>query len=70
MSEPIIRYAEMPEGREFDEFIARDVKSVHVEAMGSVSWWIGVELHDGRMWHINLGAVNDRAKAFAVCEEV
>lgn len=65
---PIIRYAQMHDGETFDEFIATDA-TVHIEAMGPASWWIGVTVDD-RMWHINLGAENVRAKSFAVCEEM
>lgn len=69
MSEPIVRYADYgSDALEFDEFIAHNA-TVHVEAMGPTSWWIGVTLADGRMWHINLGAHNKQAKFFAICEE-
>jgi hypothetical protein len=67
-TDPIIRYDDDDET--LDEFVAHDVKTVHLEAMGRASWWIGVELHDGRTWHINVGAHNDRAKAFAVVDQV
>lgn len=67
-ADPIIRYADFGNGEEFDEFIAYNA-TVHIEGMGKTSWWIGVTLADGRMWHINLGAVNERAKFYATCEE-
>lgn len=67
--DPIIRYATLDNGEtEFDEFVAHNA-TVHVEAMGETSWWIGVTLPDGRSWAINLGAVNPRAKFYAICEE-
>lgn len=70
VEDPIIRYADLGGTEpEFDEFIAKNA-TVHLEAMGATSWWIGVTLSDGRNWHINLGALNERAKFFAVCEEV
>jgi hypothetical protein len=68
-SDPIIRYADLGNGPEFDEFIAHNA-TVHVEAMGRTSWWIGVDLPDGRTWHINLGAMNERAKFYARCDDV
>lgn len=69
MDAPIIRYVDLGSGDELDEFIAHDA-TVHIEAMGRTSWWIGVTLADGRIWHINLGAVNERAAFYANCEEV
>lgn len=53
---------------EFDEFVAHNA-TVHFEAMGQASWWIGVDLPDGRHFAINCGAVNPRAKGYAICEE-
>jgi len=64
---PVIRYAEMPGGPEFDEFIAKGA-DIHIEAMGDAQWWIGVKVGD-RMWHINVGAKSPRAKGYAICEE-
>ena len=70
MSEnPIVRYDSEAEGGQLDEFIAFDVESVHFEAMSNNTWWIGIVLHDGRMWAINCGALNGRTKAYAHCEE-
>jgi len=69
VSEPIIRYDDddvAPHG--LDEFIAHNA-TVHFEAMGEAQYWIGITV-DGRMWHINCGAKNTRAKGYAVCEEV
>lgn len=68
MSNPTIRYAKIAGEEVFDEFIAHNA-TIHLEAMGNASWWIGVEI-DGRMWHINIGAHNDRVKSYAVCEEI
>lgn len=68
-ADPIIRYAKLigDDDETFDEFIANNA-TIHIEAMGRCSWWIGVTLADGRSWMLNLGAVNDRAKPFAICE--
>ena len=64
---PIIRYAEMPDGPEFDEFIAKGA-DVHFERMGDAQFWLMVTV-DGRDWHINCGAVSARVKGYANCEE-
>jgi hypothetical protein len=66
--DPIIRYADMGDREEFDEFIAYNA-TVHFEAMGDAEFWIGVTLPDGRSWAINCGAKNSRAKGYAICEE-
>jgi len=64
---PIIRYADTPDGPEFDEFIAHNA-DIHIEAMGEAQWWTGIKIGD-RMWHINIGAKSPRAKGYAICEE-
>jgi hypothetical protein len=51
-----------------DEFVAFDVKYVHFEAMSDNTWWIGIAMKDGTEWHIDCGATNPRAKAFAFAE--
>lgn len=51
-----------------DEFIARNV-DIHFEAMGDAQFWIGIRAEDGREWHINCGAVNSRARGYALIEE-
>lgn len=67
-ADPTIRYADLGGRTEFDEFIA-DNATVHFEAMGDSQFWIGITLTDGRSWAINCGAVNTRAKGYAICEE-
>lgn len=80
MSEPIERWDEegdiVPEARSsmafpfLDEFIAENV-DIHYEAMRNSQFWIGITCRDtGRTWHINVGAVNSRAKGYAMVEEV
>lgn len=66
-----VRYVTLADGtEEFDEFVARGV-NVHFEAMGESAWWIGItDPATGRVWHINCGAVNERAKGYANCEQV
>lgn len=38
-----------------DEFIAEHA-SVHLEQMDTGHWWLGVQLPDGRFYHLNLTA--------------
>lgn len=67
---PIVRYAEITgsEDFEFDELIAYNA-TVHMEAMSKTTWWIGIDLPDGRSFAVNLGARNQRAGFFATVEE-
>jgi len=68
--EPIIRHATGDDDSTyFDEFIANGV-DIHFEAMGQAQWWMSIRHADGRMWFINCGAVDDRAKGYARCELV
>lgn len=41
-----------PDGS-IDEIVA-NAKFFHIEQMGATHWWIGVDLPDGRLWHVNL----------------
>ena len=52
---------------EVDEFLANGA-NVHLEAMSDNCWWIGVEVPNVGVWHINLGAVNPKAKAYISVE--
>lgn len=74
MSEPIIRVLTAEDCTcrndhpELDEFVAKGV-DVHFEAMGPAQFWIGInDPATGRMWHINCGAVNERAKGYSMVE--
>lgn len=60
---PIIRRDS--DGR-LDEFVASGAE-IHLEAMDESQWWLGIRIGDCH-WHINLGAVNPRAKGYATCE--
>ncbi len=51
-----------------DEFVVFRPQSVHFEAMSDNEWWIGITLSDGTEWHIDCGATNPRAKAYARAE--
>lgn len=51
-----------------DEFIANDVH-VHFEVMGDAQFWLMIRAEDGREWHINCGAVNERARGYCLIEE-
>ncbi len=67
---PTIRHVTLDDGRTvFDEFVAYDA-DIHFEAMGEAQFWMSVRIPDGRMWFINCGAVNNRAKGYANCELV
>lgn len=76
MSDPIIRYDPPPPGlvsmtgvRFVDEFIAKGV-DIHFEAMGESQFWIGItDPTSGRMWHINCGAINPRARGYSRVDE-
>lgn len=52
---------------EVDEFLANGA-NVHLEAMCDNCWWIGVEVPGVGVWHINLGTVNPKAKAYISVE--
>lgn len=52
---------------EVDEFLANGA-NVHLEAMSNNTWWIGVDVPGVGTWHINLGAVNPKAKAYISVE--
>ena len=49
---------------DLDEIVARNVKCIHFEMMGDAQFWMGLELANGEYWHINGGAINERAKGF------
>lgn len=51
-----------------DEFVAQGV-DVHFEAMGHSQFWMLITHPDGRRWHLNFGAVNDRAKGYSNIDE-
>lgn len=61
LSEPLII---REQDGEIDEVIARNA-TVHFERMDNVAWWIGITLPDGSEVHVNVGAVNQRAKPYA-----
>jgi hypothetical protein len=52
-----------------DEFIADNV-DLHFEAMGQAEFWMSVTAADGRVWHINCGALNPQARGYATVEEI
>ena len=68
--EPVIRHITV-DGREaLDEFVANGV-DVHFEALSDNTWWIGItDPRTGRIWHINCGTANARAKGYAHCRQV
>lgn len=58
-----------PDGT-LDEFVARDVRTVHFEALDQSQWYLTVELASGDIWQLKFGACNDRAKGYAFAEQV
>lgn len=76
MTAPIERWlesADMLGGRVqfpfLDEFIANNV-DIHFEAMSDTTFWMLVRCREtGREWHLNFGAINSRAKGYAMAEE-
>lgn len=75
MDEPIERWLE--DASQFaanvqfpflDEFIARNV-DIHFETMGQSQFWMSVTCREtGKMWHLNFGAMNDRAKGYSIAD--
>ena len=43
-----------------DEFVLEDVKMVHWENMNENSYWCGIYLNDGRIFHLHIGGDNLR----------
>ena len=51
-----------------DEFIAENV-DIHFEAMSDTTFWMSIRCREtGREWHLNCGAINSRAKGYAIIE--
>ncbi|AAN12495.1 hypothetical protein PBI_CHE8_97 [Mycobacterium phage Che8] len=53
-----------------DDFYAEDIKSVHFEAIDQSAWYATLHLADGRIWQLNFGAQNRRARGYAQAERV
>ena len=52
-----------------DEVVASKPKAFHLEQMDTGAWWIGVDMEDGTLIHINLWTQrNARIKARAEVE--
>lgn len=47
-------YRVTPDEFGLDEFFVDDVKSVHIERMGSTVMWVGIDCNDGTHHRINL----------------
>ena len=43
-----------------DEFVLEDVKMVHWENMNENSYWCGIYLNDGKIYHLHIGGDNLR----------
>lgn len=57
-------------GDTLDEVVARDVKFLHFEQMGDAQFWMSLTLANSEVWHVNCGALNERAKGYANAEMV
>lgn len=55
---------------DLDEFIARDVDTVHFEALDQSRWYANVYLNDGQVWTLNFGAKNPAAHGYANAEQI
>lgn len=49
----------------FDEVVASNPASVHLERMDNCAWWLGITFDDGTEIHVNIGARNQHAKSYA-----
>lgn len=67
---PYVGWDEEPDDDTLDEFIAKDVESVHFEALDDCRWYANVKLNDGQLWTLNFGSVTGRAKGYANAEQV
>lgn len=77
MTDPIERWLESE--RQFtgkvkfpflDEFIAENV-DIHFETMSETAFWMSITCREtGRMWHLNCGAINSRARGYSIVEQV
>ena len=62
-----VRYQADSDGtEELDEVIAERAH-VHLERMGDAQWWLGITIGK-RTHHINIGAINPRAKGYGWVE--
>jgi hypothetical protein len=48
-----------------DDFLARNVRMAHFEALDSSQWYLTIELASGAIWQLSFGAQNPRAKGYA-----
>jgi hypothetical protein len=55
--------------KKLDELVARDVDCVHFEALDDCRWYANIHMRDGRVWQLNFGSVNSRAKGYANAEQ-
>jgi hypothetical protein len=56
------------DGSFLDEIIAKDIASLHFEAMGVAQFWMKITTRAGEEWHINFGAKNTQAKGYSFAE--
>jgi cytochrome P450 len=51
-----------------DEVVASRPELVHLERMAETDWSLGINMPDGTRIAVNFGAVNRRAKTYAIAE--
>lgn len=53
---PVGRILWNERGKDIDEIVLHDVRTVHVEQMDNRCWWIGIDVADRRYWSGNFVA--------------
>lgn len=41
-----------------DEIVLENIKMIHLENMDVDSYWLGIYMGDGRIYHLNFGGIN------------
>ena len=59
VEEPMSRFTENP-----DEIVLEDVKMFHLESMNERALWIGVYGKDGKIYHLNISADDDKLRYY------
>lgn len=49
-----------------DEIVLENIKMIHLENMDVDSYWMGIYMKDGRIYHLNFGGIN--LKTYFKCE--
>jgi hypothetical protein len=67
---PRISWDEPPDDETLDDFMARDVKWVHFEALDECRWCANIKLANGQLWTLTFGSITGRARGYASAERV